>query len=197
MAQFVDSIWNETEDTSLPESANSLCAALGDLVFEDICAVCPAETEFLMASAADHCIKKYDEDIFHREHYSIFSDSYSQIGYDTAQESGALGFGTDDEKYWNRLTVEFSPPVQSPIPNLYSRFGHSSQPECEFWKTLLPQPLRCQTAATDGGTVRPHDKAFFNRLSRGRYLFFRYFVTGTTGDTCFSKVEMAVRRAEG
>lgn len=193
----INSIINDTEDTDLPVSSDSLCAALGDSTFDDLCYDCGADTRFLMASAADFTIKEYDPDVSAREFYDFTSGLYSDLGYDSVLESPAIGLGTDAEKTMSRVTVEFSPPVQTPTPSLYLKMGNSSQPECALWWALQPQPLKCQTAAPQGGTLRPYDKAYFNRLARGRYLFYRVWVTGTTGPTDFSKIELHVRRSEG
>ncbi len=193
----INSIINATEDPSLPSDPDSLCAALGDSTFDDLCYDCGADTKFLMASTADFCIKQYDQDVSAREFYDFTSGLYSDLGYDSVLESAALGFATDFEKTMNRVTVEFSPPVQTPTPNLYCKLGNSSQPECALWWALQPQPLKCQTAATQGGTVRPWDKARFHRLVRGRFLFYRVYVTGTCGPVDFSKIELMVRRSEG
>lgn len=192
----VNSIINDTEDPSLPIAEDSLCAALGDSTFDDLCYDCGADTRFLMASAADLCIKEFSWDDYAREFYDFTTGLYSDIGYDSVLESPAIGLGTDSEKTMSRATVEFAPPVQTPTPNLYLKMGNSSQPNCALWWALNPQPLKCQTDAAQGGTLRPYDKAYFNRLVRGRYLFYRIYVTGTTGPTDFSKVELEIRKAE-
>lgn len=195
-AAAVSYILNETEDPSLPIDPDSLCARLGNLGIEDLCGNCPSSTSFLMASAADYCIKEYTEDVYHREHYTVSSGLYSFIGYTTVIETGAVNFGTDSEKYLSRVMVEARAPVQSGTQLLGMRLGQSSQPECEVWKTLTSQPLECQTLATDETTFRPYDKLYFNYYMRGRYLFVRFTVSGTTGDTRFSKMDVYIRRAE-
>lgn len=195
-AEGITCIWNADEDPDEPMDEDSLCANLGDQVLEDFCEDCPGGTEFLMASAADYCIKRYNEDAYHREHYTIATNTYSQLGYTTAVETGALNLGTDSEKYLSRLMAEVRAPVQAGTQYLYCRLGQSSQPECEIWKDPSPQALECQTDATDGGTIRSYDKLYYNYYMRGRYLFVRLYVTGTTGETCLSRMEFHVRRAE-
>lgn len=193
----VNSIINDDEDPNQPIAEDSLCAALGGTTFDDICYDCGADTKFLMASSADLSIKQFNWDVSYREFYDFTSNLYSQLGYDTVLESPAMNFGTDSEKTMSTACVEFKPPVQTPTPNLYLRMGNSSQPDCALWWTLQPQPLKCQTDAIQGGTIRPDGKAYFVRLVKGRYLFYRISVTGTTGPTDFSKVELTVRRSEG
>lgn len=192
----IDSIINDDEDPDQPNSETSLCKAVENLTFDDLCYDCGADTRFLMASAADLSIKQYSLDDYSREFYDFSTGLYSQLGYDSVLESPAISMGTDSEKTMSRVAVEFSPPTQTPVPNLYLRMGNSSQPECALWWTLNPQPLKCQTDATQGGDIRPYDKAYFNRLVRGRYLFYRVYVTGTTGPTDFSKVELTIRKSE-
>lgn len=193
----VASIINDDEDPNQPIAEDSLCAQLGETTFDDLCYDCGADTRFLMASSADLCIKQFDWDVTSREFYDFGTGIYSSLGYESVLESPAIGLQTDSEKTMSRLMVEFTPPVQVPTPNLYCKMGNSSQPECAVWWTLEPQPLKCQTEApVTGGTIMPDGKATFNRLVRGRYLFYRIYVTGTTGPTDFSKVELTVRKSE-
>lgn len=202
------SIWNETEDPDLPASPTSLCAALGNTTPDDLCKGCVGTKRFVMASAADRCLKEWSESAFYRE--MLENSVYVLNPYDSVIESGAENLRIDAEKNCRALKVEYKAAAQTTPNTLFGWVGYGAEASCLTFKALRnvnPDgtvnagiPLRCLTESSAAehaaNQTRPDLPAEFKAALRGRFLAYRLKISGTGGSACFSMVGLDVARAE-
>ena len=195
------SLVNATEDTSASTDANSLCGKLGNMRFEEFCDDGTEGSTFVMASSSDKCLKQYEEDYYKRDIYN--GSSYTTSGYQSILESGALHFDTDDEKMLQRVTLEYSG-TNSTAVTATMKFGKANQPDqllsgINYTALSGTQVLDDQSAATNeniiNNNINPDDKAYFNNITRGRYLGYQLKLTGD-GPATVTRVTLSMRKAE-
>lgn len=204
----VTSLWNETEDTTLPQAAGSLCASLGATRVEDLCQDCLASPVFVLASATDYCLKQYGT-AYNRERYTGYggapscsgttSGDYCIDGYTSILQSGALSFGKPEElKEIRRFEVEYWAADQTVPSDLNLRIGYADQATCSpRWKAQSTKKLDCLTLSTEEAHITAGTRAAITAewplFYEGRYLYWEIYITGTGGSSCFSRATFEVR----
>lgn len=202
-------IWNATEDTDLPPSDDSLCAALEDNWLRDICEKCDTLSRFVMSSASDKTLKEYADDTYSRE--TLEGQAYVANGYDTVLESGVSDENIDEEKLITELDLTGTA-VEQTVPNtLYAYIGTGPAPDCIDWNQLRIYRDDCDELAEgiemeclsgytaeerseDG--IRRDDFWLFPAHHRGRYVGWRIKVNGTGGGSCFSRANLKIAKKQ-
>jgi len=201
------SIWNATEDWSLPQDPNSLCARLGDVAIEDLCGFDCKEVILVLSDATDFTLKEYTPDDFVRERYiddgvrldCPYSSTagYATEGYSSMWQGDAFKYGKNEEKTISLLSVDAVARPQA-IPSLLEcQVGYGAQPGCLTWVAATPRELRCLTEQTTAQHLQQNTRAdTFLRypvFRTGQFLAYRFFIRGTGGGSCFSEVKLHVR----
>lgn len=194
-------LWNSQENPTLPLHEDSWCARLGDLRLEDLCDNCEVRAIFIGASALDFTLKEFDPDVFYRERYDSEAEEYEQDGYYTLIQSDLSHWDQDVEKLIKTVLVDYDAMVQEPPSTLYAEVAYASQPRCTTWKSIGESELRCLTEQTeaehDAYNTRPDLVARYQTYYRGRYIGYRFFSNGVGGSACYSRVMLAIARAQG
>lgn len=191
-------IFNATEDATAEIAPDSLCKALSTSTPDDLCAECPAAAIFIGASSLDFTLKEFDDSIYYRE---VFVDpGYTNVGYPTLIQSGAIDFGSDVEKVFSGITAKYKAVEQTTPSDMYAMAGFGIQDTCPTWRGVGTISLRCITEKTraqhEAARTRPSFKPDYSFYYRGVYLFYRLYVLGTGGGTTFEKLDLYVRNAQ-
>ncbi len=203
-----------TEDYTKEEAdADSLCALLNGLTFDNLCDPefladeCEAKQSFVMASAQDNCLKQSSE-IFYREFCVDRADcgEYATEGYISILRSGPLDFkAPHDVKRISRVEVEAHMPMQTVPSNLDLRVGYSARAAdpndeghaCQVrWVPYTSKALECLTTS---GASNPGRTFQWPVFADGDFLYFELKVTNpnvtpvnTGGEVCLSRVSLEV-----
>ena len=201
------SIWNATEDWTLPQDPNSLCARLGATSLEDLCGFDCKETILVLADADDFCLKQYDPDVAYRERF-VESDityacpyttdgQYVLDGYSSMVQGDMHKYGKNEEKTVSLASIDYVAREQASPSQLHFQIGYSAQASCPTWKDAAPVDLRCLTEQTalqhQQQNTRPSTFAKFPVFRSGVFIGYRFFILGTGGLTCFSEVKIHLR----
>lgn len=202
----------EVEDYTQEVADNdSLCARLGDLTLEDLCAAeqtaveCSANQRFIMASSDDFCIKQYGG-IYAHEMCTDFSGCavYELVGYDSILRSGPIDFKTPRGlKYVKQFTIDCEAVFQTIPTDLIARLGYSRVPtdpnqvECPImWNNLPAKPIACASSKTEAQheavMTRPYKALQWPVFIGGHYIYWELKVSGIGGASCYSSINMDV-----
>lgn len=178
-------------------SANSLCAAFGDLTLEDFCAQCETEQRIVFAHPTDFCLKQLGLGVYSRELCTVFTacGEYAISGYDSQLNSGPMGFEIPDtEKAIRLLELEFTAEAQLPPSNIQARIGwspnaldpNSASDLCAIiWRTLSLKELKCLSGASESGhataKTSPNQTLHWSFLFEGRHLYIEIIISETGG----------------
>lgn len=194
-------IWNEDEDPTLPIAEDSWCARLGGATLDDYCNTCDVESVFIMADAHDFTLKESDDSVFYREQYNDNTGQYTQSGYSTLVQSDMSHWDMDEEKYLNMVLIDYDAGEQDVPSNLNVEVAYGAQPRCTTWKSIGSRKLHCLTEKTEAehsaANTRPELAAKYQTYYRGRYIGYRFYVSGVGGESCFSRVMLSISRAQG
>lgn len=194
-------LWNDQENPTQPIDEDSWCARLGDLRLEDLCDNCEVATIFIGASAEDFTLKEFDPDVFYRERYNDNTGQYALDGYYTLLQSDLSHWEQDAEKLIKHLLVDYDAVAQEPPSLLYAEVAYAAQPRCTTWKSIGSRDLRCLTEESaiehDTYNTRPDLAARYPTYYRGRYIGYRFYSNGVGGSACYSRVMLAIARAQG
>lgn len=146
------SIWNATEDPSLPmDPDTSLASRVCGPYLDEVCSVCRGNVrKFLMASARDYTIKEYTRSLGERDVYRLSLDTvhvpsdttgfpnvlqgvFTQEGYATLIQSEALQLGGPIDKLVNRIGIEFDAEDQDPAGLCHVELGMSNTAQQLDW----------------------------------------------------------------
>lgn len=200
-------IWNETEDPSLPNHPQSLCALLSGKTEADYCEDCLTDPTFIAASAEDYALKQFEDDIGYREMiggslsaydgYACHGQTYVHRGYETVMQTGAESFRTDDEKMLKMVSLEADPEDQSTPSIVTMEVGYAAQPGCFTWKATKDEDYECLTSRTAAqhatARTRPDGTFYFPTWTRGRFLATRMILDGVGGLGKFSAFSFLVK----
>lgn len=193
-------LWNPNEDPTDPIHEDSWCARLGSTTVQDLCEGCEPLPVFLAASAEDFTIKEMDPEVFYREQYNAGSNTYTQNGYYMLLQSDMNTLGVDEEKTIKQLVLDFQAEEQEPPSDVYADVAWSAQPRCTTWEVLGPRELRCLTELSASEHIdnnsRPDLTAKWPTWRRGRYLGWRFWIAGTGGSSCWSRIELVVAKSQ-
>ncbi len=194
------SIFNATEDITLPIDEDSLCARLRGLTLFDFCEDCSTATTFIAASAEDFCLKQLEDDVYYREMlggsyvsydgYSCQGEYYQHVGYETVMQQGAELYRREDEKMMKMVALHAEPLPQTTPSKIVAQVGYASTSSCFTWKSTRELDFECQTSksAAEHSTdeTRPDGIFYFPTWSRGRLLAARFVISGVGGGGLFS-----------
>lgn len=208
------------EDTDQPTSAeDSLCAMMGGQTIDSMCRSCKGETLFMAASSEDWCLKEMG-DVFYREICQNPSavGTMTIIGYQSAEGSYALD-GYDSIIRYAPMFVKNAGlrarmfeidciAVGQVEPNQIGlRVGISAQvadpntDECRIvWHQHSLQDLKCISTRTAANhrlnNTKPSETINWNFWRDGKILYFELKITGTGGDSEFSRANVNLERYE-
>jgi len=144
-------------------------------------------------------LKQFAEDAYYREHYDGFS-GYDLIGYPTLIQSGAMAFGSEDDKAFSGIVVSYKALPQTTPSPLYAVAGFGAQAECPTWKGVGNRLLTCLTAKTTAqhlaNKTKPSIDANYPFFYRGNFLFYRLYILGQGGPATINRVALRVRNAQ-
>lgn len=205
-------IRNETEDPDLPVDQNSICANVGQLVIDDLCAGCDAHSILVMASAQDRTLKQFSEVSYYRERYvggePLLSCPYTtdgvyvNDGYFSVLQSDSDDYKQKEEKEIRRAQVDFVALDQVPASQLSFDISYGAQPRCMTWDTsAADRELKCLTSESaaehQANNTRASSLASYNFFRRGAFIGWRAYTSGTGGGSCWNKVALQLRNAQG
>lgn len=202
----------ETEDFDGTVDPESLCALLGSVTLEQLCAeeaqaqACEAAQRFVVACTDDKCLKQYGTIYAHEICTNpTVCATYQLQGYDSILRSGPLGFGAPtDLKLLRRFLLNYIAELQTVPSNLLVRIGEAKQPSdpnltdsCPvIWYNLPPKALACGSPKTEAqhklDRTRPNIAMEWPVFQSGLYLFWELKISGTGGAACFSGIQMQV-----
>lgn len=202
---------NPTEDPSLPSTADSWCARLGNKTLEDFCRDCETSITFIGACASDKTLKEFDPQVFYRERYVDSGEvvycpyttvgNYVRDGYTSLMQGDLLDYGAKQDKRIARVIVDFVAVDQTTPGLLRVAVAYSNNAECPRWSETVAVDFDCQSNFTDEEHdfyhTRPNLPAIFNFARRGRYLGYRLWLTSTGSAGCFTKITRKMRLAQG
>jgi hypothetical protein len=181
-----------TEDYTQPEaSADSICAALGDMNVADGCHNCDVAALFIGASATDWCLKQIGT-IYARERYDTATSTYVLDGYDTIMLKGPMMFGTDMQKQIEGVILEFEAEPQTIPSNMNLRVGACVRCDdplkaCAIqWYDEVPRPIQC---------VDDDRNMEWATYAADRALYLEFKITGKGGASCYSSLQVNVGKA--
>lgn len=205
-------IRNATEDPDLPVDPNSVCAQLGDMTIDDLCAGCDADSLLVMADAQDRTLKQFTQEITYRERYVGGEASYDcpytspgiyvLDGYFSLVQADAWDYGQKVEKTVRGGVVDYVAEDQIDPNQLHFEVGYGPQPRCLTWdQSAAPQDLACLTeqsaAEHAANSTRPELIASYHFFRRGVYIAWRAYTSGTGGASCWDKATLSMRLAQG
>lgn len=188
-------LWNLTEDITLPMDPNSVAAQFCNVCMDDLCRICDADTELVMASASDKTLKQYTPGQFSREELVSSTDAifpeidlgtYVQKPYTMLIQSDAQMGGSPSEKTFRATMVSYTAGEATTPPLLYDQAGAGWSPGCLSWEVSDPVEMQCggETATSRGGVP-----AKFNFISTGVWLAWR--IIAPAADCCM--INLAIR----
>lgn len=204
-------IRNYYEDPDLPADPNSLCGYLAGATLEDLCESCGVESVFVMASAADKCLKEFTPNQGYRERYveSAYSypcpetidGDYTNDGYVSLLQADAGDWKIKTEKLVSKICVDYTAEDQTTPSKLHCELAYGEQPECLGWdRSAETKNLECLTDRSRMQhrlrNTRPDTLPTFKFHRRGVYLAWRFWVGGTGGLSCFNGVTLSVRNPQ-
>lgn len=218
----IASLWNSTEDPSLPMDTDSLAAQVCERHILTECKNCVSGTEFAMASTGDLTIKKFTPDVHERSVYVFARDAayypvdepvfpntslgcYETTGFPTLIQSECSKLGSQSDKFFTGINVEMDVKAATIPGKLYAQAGCSNSPHCLDWFSAKPKTMDCNRgAATDemDTGLRPARPTSFSYYRVGNWLAWRLFVADgeTDGDyapigaaASFNKITLAVK----
>lgn len=197
------SLYNATEDPTLPADPDSLCTLASAENLKTSCANLEAPFDFLMADATedDLTIKVYLYDILSREVYSYFNDdktklfpevsdgTYTFVGFPTLIQGEVTNLQTDQDKMVALVGSQFDPGEDygAPYGLLHCQVGVSNMPQCLSFKPTNPQEISCQHAGytkeqLEDQNLRAEKMPVFPVWQAGRWLSCRFFVSDQPED---------------
>lgn len=193
-------IRNTNEDPDDPVEMCSLCDIIGnDPSKEPDCNPCQNGLVFVMASAADKCLKMYDPDYYARESCSTPEESrsgmtwtatdhptteacYTESGYVSILQTDALDMGSSVNKTVNKVAVEFDAadvPADSGA-RLHVDLGYGAQPRQLIWQGSQSRAVDRLARGTDqqllAANLRPNRVASFPFFRSGSQIGLRLMV---------------------
>lgn len=202
--------------TKATPDANSLCAILGNLTFEDLCAECAKAGFLVMADAEDWTLKEFHplSGVYSREATKTFAacGTWEKVGYDEILRTAAADFGYPrEDKNMRAIEVEYSlayEAVQALPSVLEVRVGISAQAvdsnniapgKCAIvWHNLQPKNLECLSDRSGGehltAGTRPTRTLNWAFLYTGRFFYLELKIAGMHGAVCISRVTAEVRQ---
>jgi hypothetical protein len=94
--------------------------------FDAPCDSCEVRKQFLAVSAVDNAIKAFDPLFFGRE--MRVGNGWQTLGYATKFITGAMDFGTEEDKRVHKLVVNFIAPASDVVPTARAAVGQSGSP---------------------------------------------------------------------
>lgn len=196
------SLWNATEDPTLPMDEDSLAARVCDRRPLVECRQCVPPDEFAMASTADFSIKRFTPDVEQRSVYNSELDatwfpindpafpntstgSYSTTGYPTLIQSECQNYDNRLEKFFHAINVEYDAKAQTVSGLLYAQCGVSNSKKCMDWFNAKPVKMDCirgEAGDAEPNELRPARPARFPYYRVGTWLAYRLFVADGTED---------------
>lgn len=192
-------LWNATEDISQPMDPNSVSALFCEICLEDLCRVCDADTELVLASSSDKTLKQYTPGQYIREELESVSDTtfpttdlgtYVQRPYSMLIQSDAQQPEGPSEKTFRATNVSYTAGEATTPPLLYGQAGGGWTPGCLEWETAEPIEMTCGESSAIQRGGRPSK---FNFMTTGSWLGWR--VTAPAADCCV--INLSVRIEEG
>ncbi len=186
------SIWNDTEDPTLPMGDNSLAAQTCDEILAIDCKECVSEPFFAMASTLDLCIKKFDISSGIRQIYLPDSSSdfvphddpsfpnvqnavYREDGYPTLIQGAMSQWGSRSEKICTRVVINYDAEAQATPGTLFCQIGVTNSPKCVHWHDADPITLDCLQSGLEDDE-RSIEPAMFEYHRVGSWVGYRVFV---------------------
>ncbi len=200
-----------SEDFEQIESdEDSLCALMGDTTIDDLCQGCETNSELIVASSQDWCLKEFNE--FYRERCANFTatgssgdDGYTSAvgayildGYDSIIRFAPL-FQEGHMVIVEGFGMKGIPGVQSDPSSVSLRVGVSGQTadpndgRCPIvWLQLSDKLLKCVTDRTEAQHVaartQPSQDISWRFERKGKNLFLELKISGVGGDCILSGV---------
>lgn len=208
-------------------SYDSLCYKIGyDSSIDPNCLDCGNAWVFVMASAADKCLKQYEPDVYYRESCELTDDestgldwtiydhpttsaTYERDGYCSLLQTDSMQFGTSREKTVQKAVVDcdVDDNVDSLAAYLHCDVGYGAQPGRLMWQESEPRRIDELSGATDveheDDNTRPGQNATFYFHRRGHQIGMRLIVGRDTrypvtgGRIAINAIDMKVRKAAG
>lgn len=174
------------EDYNQPApTEDSLCSRLGDQSIAEGCEDCEADIRFVVASAADYCLKEVGP-VYYRERW-VEGTTYANDGYTTRFLKGPLSFGTDTNKLLSGVLMEFEAEPQAIPTSMNLRIGAAHRAidplsDCNAisWYDAGDLPIVCKD------DDRNMEWAVYALDSN---LYFDFTISGTGGASCYSSLQ--------
>lgn len=202
---------NATEDPNLPADPNSLCARIAGIQLQDLCVVCETMSLFVMASSADMTLKEFMPSQYFRERFIDSGQtlacpytsvgSYVQEGYHSMAQGDSYDFQTNSSKIINKAIVDFVADVQTTPGLLHFNVGYGANADCLAWDLGEPKEFACSvdydTTSAEAANERAAELPVFNFYREGKYLAWRFFISGLGSGGCFGGLTLSVRKSSG
>lgn len=168
--------------------------------FDAPCDSCEVRKQFLAVSAVDNAIKAFDPLFFGRE--MRVGNGWQTLGYATKFITGAMDFGTEEDKRVHKLVVNFIAPASDVVPTARAAVGQSGSPidpQVSMPRSARRLHLRAKNLLspnTPGGSAPNIQPLEWTFIFDGRFIWFELEVESTTGNAvCFSAMMAKVTKS--